>query len=303
MIPMSYRKWFGTIQETYASPIKKGIIATIVGGLVVCWVLDIPFDTPETLGEQTRLVPSTFPSITTHNEEEKATVIRVIDGDTIRVDIGKEQKGMTIRLIGVDTPESVHPNKPVECFGKEASDYLKKLVAGKNVRLVRDPSQGDLDKYGRMLRYAYLEDGTFVNEQIIAEGYGHEYTYDEPYQYQERFRQAQEQAQRDKKGLWADDACVTNTLQPSIPPNTLTVMDSPPPTLVPTTVVVPPNHQPFQQQVVPAVQNNTNNFNCDCSKTCGSMTSCEEAMYQLNVCGCGARDGDNDGVPCESGQC
>lgn len=132
-------------------------------------------------------------------------VIRVIDGDTIIVDIHGIQE--RIRLIGVNTPETVDPRRTVECFGKQASQFLKDTLEGKSVSLATDPTQGDRDKYGRLLRYVFLEDKTFINKIIIKEGYGHEYTYRIPYKYQKEFKQAQENARLEKRGLWAPNAC------------------------------------------------------------------------------------------------
>jgi len=134
-----------------------------------------------------------------------ATAIRTIDGDTIVIDINGTQE--KVRLIGVDTPEAVDPRKPVQCFGKEASVFTKNLLEGKRVRLEADPSQGDRDKYGRLLRYVFLSDDTFVNKEIIAQGYGHEYTYRAPYQHQTDFKTAERFAREQQKGLWAPGVC------------------------------------------------------------------------------------------------
>jgi len=137
--------------------------------------------------------------------DSHALVTKVVDGDTIHVLInGKDQ---TVRLIGIDTPEVVDPRKPVQCFGKEASDKAKELLTDKNVRLEFDSSQGDFDKYERRLAYVFLEDGTFYNKCMIEEGFAHEYTYDLPYKYQKEFKQAQTRAQEQQKGFWAADAC------------------------------------------------------------------------------------------------
>lgn len=135
------------------------------------------------------------------------SVTRVVDGDTIIVDInGVEER---IRLIGVNTPESVDPRRPVQCFGKEASAFLKKILDGKEVTLEKDLSQGDTDKYHRLLRYVYLSDGTFINKLIIEEGYGHEYTYRTPYKYQSQFKKAEYEARTAKRGLWDENVCTT----------------------------------------------------------------------------------------------
>ena len=141
-------------------------------------------------------------------------VMKVVDGDTFVVSRGG--RDVTLRLIGLDTPETVDPRKPVQCFGKEASQKAHELLDGKSVYLEFDVSQGELDKYGRTLAYAFLPDGTFFNKYMIAEGYAHEYTYNLPYRYQKQFKAAEVKAREEKRGLWADDAC-TNAPARSVP--------------------------------------------------------------------------------------
>ena len=99
-------------------------------------------------------------------------VVRVVDGDTVVVRVDGENE--TVRLIGLDTPETVHPSKPVECFGIEASNKAKEMLNGKKVGLLSDPLVGERGKYGRLLRYIVLEDGTNFNKFMIEEGYGFE---------------------------------------------------------------------------------------------------------------------------------
>jgi micrococcal nuclease len=137
----------------------------------------------------------------------------VVDGDTLVVTEGTTST--KLRLIGLDTPETVDPRKPVQCFGREASDEAKKLLSGQEVRLEYDPSQGMLDKYGRTLAYVFLTNGTLFNEFMIAEGYGHEYTYNLPYKYQKEFKAAEAQARANLRGLWAPDSCNGNTSKPA----------------------------------------------------------------------------------------
>ena len=137
-------------------------------------------------------------------------VTKVVDGDTLGVHI--DGKNVTIRLIGLDTPESVDPRRPVQCFGKEASDKAKQILSGSSVRIETDPSQGAYDKYGRLLAYVYVpagskQEGILFNEYMIREGYGHEYTYNIPYKYQKEFKEAETKAREEKKGLWADGVC------------------------------------------------------------------------------------------------
>ncbi len=132
-------------------------------------------------------------------------VTKVTDGDTIHINMnGTDER---VRLIGINTPETVDPNRPTQCFGKEASDRMKDLASGKIVRLEYDDSQSLRDTYDRLLAYVYLEDGQMLNRKMVAEGYAYEYTYMIPYKYQREFRDLQKLAQSSKRGLWSDDTC------------------------------------------------------------------------------------------------
>lgn len=124
------------------------------------------------------------------------TVERVIDGDTIVLDGGER-----VRLIGVDTPETVDPRKPVQYFGKEASAFTRRMAEGKKVRL--EGYRKGSDKYGRSLAYVYLEDGKMLNAEIIRQGFGHAYT-KYPFDRMEEFRGYEREAREKKRGLWAD---------------------------------------------------------------------------------------------------
>ena len=135
-------------------------------------------------------------------KNELYTVTKVVDGDTIDVEnIGR------LRLIGLNTPETVDPRKAVECFGVEASNRAKKLLLGQKVYLEYDESQGKIDRYGRTLAYVFTEGGASYNLDTIKEGYAYEYTYNKPYKYQSEYKQAQNTAQTNKLGLWSDSAC------------------------------------------------------------------------------------------------
>ncbi len=151
-------------------------------------------------------VPPEVKTTEISNKEKYYKIVKVVDGDTIDVDInGKIER---IRMIGINTPETVDPKKPVECFGKEASDKAKELLSGREVRLEVDTTQTDRDKYNRLLRYVWREDGLFYNLEIIKQGYAYEYIYDLPYRYQKEFKAAQNDAESKKLGLWANNACV-----------------------------------------------------------------------------------------------
>lgn len=130
-----------------------------------------------------------------------ATVARVVDGDTIVVRIaGHEEK---VRLIGVDTPETVDPRRPVGCFGTEASNFTKSVLpAGTAVRLERDSEERD--RYGRLLAYVFRQsDGLFVNDAILREGYGQLLTVPPNVAHVDRFREAQRVAREGGAGLWS----------------------------------------------------------------------------------------------------
>lgn len=122
------------------------------------------------------------------------SVKRVVDGDTLLLNTGK-----IVRLIGVDTPETKHPRKPVEYYGKEASAFTKKMVGGKEIRLEYDKKKKD--RYGRLLAYVYLIDGTFLNAEIIKHGYGRAYT-KYPFKYLDLFVGLEKEARGNKKGMW-----------------------------------------------------------------------------------------------------
>jgi micrococcal nuclease len=131
--------------------------------------------------------------------ECEAVVERVVDGDTIVLESGER-----VRYIGIDTPETVHPSKPEECFGAEATKKNTELVEGKRVLLVQDVS--DTDRYGRLLRYVYVQD-VFVNNRLVEEGYAYASSYPPDVDKQEQLRKSQEEARRTERGLWAPGAC------------------------------------------------------------------------------------------------
>jgi micrococcal nuclease len=134
------------------------------------------------------------------NEEDLVLIEKVIDGDTVEIEGGKR-----VRYIGIDTPETVDPRKPVQCYGKEASNRNKQLVEGKKVYLEKDIS--DTDKYGRLLRYIWLPSvssgqAVLVNEVLVKEGYAYSSAYPPDIKYQERFDKAQRYAQKNNNGMW-----------------------------------------------------------------------------------------------------
>lgn len=130
-----------------------------------------------------------------------ATVSHVVDGDTIDVEIGGRSE--RVRLIGIDTPETKKPNTPIECFGPEASAFTEELLPiGTAVRIERDVV--GRDDFGRLLGYVHLIDdpGTFVNLEIIEQGFARPLTIEPNSTYASRFSAAARAAERADRGLW-----------------------------------------------------------------------------------------------------
>lgn len=136
--------------------------------------------------------PIITPTVT--SAAETVTVTRVIDGDTIEIEGGER-----VRYIGINTPETVDPRQKVQCFGREASEKNRELVAGKKVRLERDVSEWD--KYKRLLRYVYVNE-TFVNLELVKQGFALTATFPPDVKYQKLFLEAEKEARENKRGLW-----------------------------------------------------------------------------------------------------
>ena len=167
----------------------------LVIGMVLLMVQLMPRLSIETgpletvLGVQKETIPPELPAY------EVAQVEKIIDGDTIELSDGRK-----VRYIGIDTPEVRHPTKGVECFGKEASARNTQLVAGKTIYLEKDISE--MDRYGRLLRYVWLDKDTLVNKALIAEGYAYASSYPPDIARQPELRAAQQVAQDGHQGLW-----------------------------------------------------------------------------------------------------
>lgn len=134
------------------------------------------------------------------NQPGLYSVAKFDDGDTISVNMNGIVE--TVRFIGVDTPETHHPDRPVECYGQEAADYTKQLIGGQKVRLQADPLNTNRDRYNRLLRHVYLPDNTLLSRKIISEGYGFSYTYF-PFSKLIEFDVYEQAAKNAGKGLWS----------------------------------------------------------------------------------------------------
>jgi micrococcal nuclease len=131
---------------------------------------------------------------------DAARVVRVVDGDTVVVRTGGHDE--RVRYIGVDTPESVKPGTPVQCFAKAASAANKRLVQGREVRLVRDAEARD--GYGRTLAYVYRSsDGLFVNAELVRRGYAKPMTIPPNVAHAAELGRLAAAARREGRGLWS----------------------------------------------------------------------------------------------------
>lgn len=145
-------------------------------------------------------------------------VKRVVDGDTIELENGEK-----VRYIGMDTPESVDPRKPVQCFAKEASKKNEEMVLNQQVNLEKDVT--DRDKYGRLLRYVYVHD-TFVNLELVKSGYARIYTYPPDVKYNAQLLEAEKEARTNNRGLWS--ACNDQKAPQPITPSPLPAIEPSP---------------------------------------------------------------------------
>ncbi len=212
-------------------------------------------------------------------EGDEAKVIRVVDGDTFELEDGKK-----VRMIGVDTPETVDPRKSAQCFGKEASNKTKELLEGKTVRLVKDVS--DTDRHQRLLRYVYVGD-TFINDSLVREGFAKSSSYPPDIKLQDQFRESEEYARTNKKGLWATGACESPTASPTIQPITTKA-----PTSTQTTTKAPAS-----------TKTPTGGATCSANTyNCSDFSTCSEAKAVYNMCSTDVHglDRDGDGIPCDT---
>ncbi|MHB8831031.1 MAG: thermonuclease family protein [Patescibacteria group bacterium] len=138
-----------------------------------------------------------------------AAVVRVVDGDTIDVKLDAEpDKEYKVRLLGVNTPETVDPRRPVQCFGKQASDFTKHALSGKRIKLEADPQADERDKYNRLLRNVFLEDGTDFNALLVKEGYAQAYvSFPQNPARKVELRKLESEAKAAGAGMWAPGAC------------------------------------------------------------------------------------------------
>ena len=208
----------------------------------------------KTLGEKPKVESGVVGESLLANEEIRKSptyqVLKVVDGDTIHISYnGKDEK---VRFIGLDTPETKDPRKPIQCFGREATAKMAEFTENKKVRLEFDKTQGERDKYGRLLAFVYGEDNKNLAYEMIRQGYGNEYTYNSnPYKYQSEFKDAARKAREENKGLWAENTCAGDTTKPADtsaakPQPTPVYNSTPRPRTAPTHVAPTPRQQQSQ---------------------------------------------------------
>jgi micrococcal nuclease len=261
-------------------------------------VINTSYDVGNDLGSQdiqtsvkANLAIATLGSLT--KDQKLFDVTSVVDGDTIKVsELG------TLRLIGIDTPETKDPRKPVQCFGAEASKRASELLSGKKVYLEFDPANR-IDKYGRTLAYVYREDGYFFNAEMVKDGYANSYT-KYPHPKLEEFNVLAREAREKQKGLYSPDTCNGDTSQkaknytpaPNQPATKITTtqpnLNVTPVVLAPETVTTPVSN------TTPTPNTDVYYANCDAVRAAGKAPIYSgQPGYRAGL------DRDKNGIGCE----
>jgi micrococcal nuclease len=218
------------------------------------------------------------PAAVAHASSSPAKVTNVSDGDTFKVAL--DGRTHTVRIVGVNAPEKK------ECYGSEATAAMTRLVNGKRVWLERDAQQGDKDKYGRLLRFVWLDDRTSINRQLLLEGFGYEVLYSKkPHKYRASFQAAQAEAKAAKRGLWADATCAGKRTKP-VQKQVATPPPPPAPAPAPEPVYAAPAPAPAQSGPYYA--------NCTEVRAAGAAP-----IYPGQPGFRSSFDRDNDGIGCE----
>ena len=189
------------------NPLIKTIIVIGLGALLGYFGLNIPQEQIEEVVEDVVAeVSSQTKDAGDVSMRSQHEVLSVIDGDTLTVSIDGQKE--TVRVLGINTPETQYSNRGAECFGAEASSYAKNLLEGTEVTIEQDVSQDSRDKYNRILAFVGLQDGRDFGQVMLADGYAYEYTYQGiAHQNQQIYQQAEARAKADGVGLWEEGAC------------------------------------------------------------------------------------------------
>ena len=192
------------------------LLSTILIGTALIWqglnldrqsLFPTKKEDSQVLGDQVIQPPSVSTpdaTISASPVNKRLLVTKVVDGDTFYIKINNQN--VSVRLIGIDTPETVDPRRAVGCFGKKASDETKRLIEGKEVTLTKDISE--TDKYQRLLRYVFLPlsegENLFVNDYLVRQGFAKASAYPPDVKYDSRFSQAEKEARENLRGLWGE---------------------------------------------------------------------------------------------------
>ncbi len=179
----------------------KAITALFCIGILFVAIQYFHVDTISNNALQNNAQPDQVASASVGNEYY---VTRVVDGDTFIVQNGSRTE--RVRIIGINTPESVDPRRQVECLGVEAGKELQQKIEKQKVILEEDATQQSADRYGRWLRHVFLRNEN-VGKYMIQQGLAYEYTYSVPYVYRDEYKKAQLEAQLENRGLWSPQAC------------------------------------------------------------------------------------------------
>lgn len=229
---------------------------------------------PTTTKNQTQSSPNTISP-----EQYWHKVTKVVDGDTVKALIdGQEQ---TIRIIGIDTPESTIEH---ECYGDEASAKAKEFLTGKWIQIQADSTQDNKDKYSRLLRYVYFDNGTDFGKRLIEEGYAYEYTYSKPYKHRDDYLATQAYSKSKPFGLWKKETCNgQKTKVQSAPVSAPTPAPTPAPSTVPAPAPAP-------------VTNSSSAYYANCTEARNAGVA---PIYSGQPGYSTKLDRDRDGVACE----
>lgn len=184
-----------------------------------------PTDTPEQTPPPLILEPTPTPPVRGGGKPKPGQLVwavtGVVDGETIKLSL--DGRTVTVRPIGIDTPETGDRDETVQCFGPQASKRARSLLMGKRVRIATDPTQDERDQHDRLFAYMWRTDNLFYNLQMVKGGFAKEYTFENSaYSYQREFHSAQEEARTSQRGLWAPQTCNGDTTQPAEPEPTET---------------------------------------------------------------------------------
>ena len=224
---------------------------------------------------------SASPSVTPAAAELTGTVTEVVDGDTIRVELPSGLE--TVRIIGIDTPEVVHPTQPEACYGAEATAFAKETLDGKTVTLEVDPTQDERDRYDRLLAHVYVGD-TLYTEAAIAGGFGIHYIYERPSSHADELDAAAATAKAERHGIWAH--CDGRVDLPA-------TISTPAPDVTPA-ATTKPNPEPTQDAAChPSYE--------PCVPDAGHDLDCSDIGFRVQVIGRDEYrlDGNKDGWGCE----